>query len=424
MNLDFYKAFEDRFRGDRDLIKSRLQIYLPFIKKLQELYPTACAIDLGCGRGEWLECLRDVGLSSIGIDIDDSMLATCQQMNLEAVKGDAIAYLKQLPDESQIVVSAFHLVEHLAFEVIQELVKESLRVLRPGGILITETPNPENIVVGSSRFYLDPTHIKPLPPELLSFIPEYYGFKRVKVLRLQESSNIQNAQIGSLFEVLNGVSPDYAVIAQKDAAPEVFDVLNLEFQKEYGVTLARLAIQYDQQLQTQQLSSIKELKLQVDKLNHWQQAIESETAALETRLNTYKTKAQVYETKVQALEAELNLILNSRSWQWTQPLRTILQIVKPHKPNSSQRRMTYKTVIKQRLKPVAIRLILLASQKPYLKQIGSSLLNTMPQLKQRLKVMMIVASGQAVDLNEQAIEDLSPRGRQILDDLRDLINHP
>lgn len=419
MSSTFYKAFENKFRGDRNLIKSRLQIYLPFAKKLQGLYSTPCAVDLGCGRGEWIECLRDIGLLAVGVDMDDGMLATCQRMNLKAVKEDAIAYLKQLPDESQIIVSAFHLVEHLDFEAIQELVQESLRVLSPGGILITETPNPENIVVGSSRFYLDPTHKKPIPPELLSFLPEYYGFKRVKVLRLQESSDIKNTQIESLFKVLNGVSPDYAVVAQKDAAPEILDALKVEFQKEYGVTLAQLAIQYDQQLQTQQFSSIEELKRQVDKLNSWQGAIKSDTEALETKLDTYRATAQT-------LESELRLILSSRSWRWTQPLRTILQIVKPHNLDSSQGKMLMlsKAVLKRRLKPVAIRLISLGSQKPYLKQIGSSLLDTMPQLKQRLKVMMIVGNGQEIKTNKQSTEDLSPRGRQILNDLRELINQP
>lgn len=89
-----------------------------------------------------------------------------------------------------------HIVEHIPFEDIQTLVQEAFRVLTPAGLLILETPNPENIQVATSGFYIDPTHTRPIPSQLLSFLPEYYGFKRTKILRLQEENNlkIQNLQ--------------------------------------------------------------------------------------------------------------------------------------------------------------------------------------------------------------------------------------
>lgn len=160
MSSDFYRAFEDKFRGAREVIKARLKVYLPFIKPLKDIYPDASAVDLGCGRGEWLELLAENGFSAQGVDLDDGMLAACRELGLRVQTGEAVAFLKSLPDQSQAVISGFHLAEHIPFDDLQALVEESLRVLRPAGVLILETPNPENIVVGTSSFYLDPTHRK------------------------------------------------------------------------------------------------------------------------------------------------------------------------------------------------------------------------------------------------------------------------
>ena len=191
MSDNFYRAFEDKHRGSRELIKSRLEIYLPFIEKIKEIQPKPKTIDLGCGRGEWLELLSENDCEAQGIDLDEGMLQACTQRGFNVKRQDAIEALRNLDDASISVVSGFHIVEHLPFEVLQTLVQESLRVLKPGGILIMETPNPENIKVATENFYLDPTHIKPIPSALLTFLPEFYGYNRTKVLRLQESKEIE-----------------------------------------------------------------------------------------------------------------------------------------------------------------------------------------------------------------------------------------
>ena len=77
MSSDFYRAFEDRYRGSRDLIKSRLRVYLPFVEPLKALYSDCIAVDLGCGRGEWLELLKEKGIGAHGVDLDDGMLSAC-----------------------------------------------------------------------------------------------------------------------------------------------------------------------------------------------------------------------------------------------------------------------------------------------------------------------------------------------------------
>jgi len=188
MNDGFYRAFEERYYAPRDVIKSMRAQYLPFVMPLKNTYGTGSVYDIGCGRGEWLSIINDeFGWNVFGVDLDEGMLKDCIERGLAVKKGDAVEYLKTIQSESQLVVSAFHVVEHISFEQLKSVVIEGLRVLKPGGLLIMETPNPENIVVATNNFYVDPTHQRPIPHQLLSFVTEFYGFKRVKTVRLQES---------------------------------------------------------------------------------------------------------------------------------------------------------------------------------------------------------------------------------------------
>ncbi|WP_253946042.1 methyltransferase domain-containing protein [Niveibacterium sp. COAC-50] len=246
----FYRAFEDRYRGSRELITDRLSAYLPFVKPLLEIYPAARAVDLGCGRGEWLEVLSAAGFKPVGVDLDPGMLRDCHQLGLDVVQGEGIAYLSALPGESQAVVSAFHVVEHISFDCLRSLVAEAMRVLVPGGLLIMETPNPENLIVATRNFYLDPTHQRPIPPDLLAFVPEYYGYGRVKVLRLQEPPGILASEGLTLNDVFSGASPDYAVVAQKQGDEHLFKALDACFDQEFGVSLEALSSHYDSRIAT------------------------------------------------------------------------------------------------------------------------------------------------------------------------------
>ena len=243
----FYRAFEERHYAPREVIKTLRRQYLPFVTPLVVAYPGAPTFDIGCGRGEWLELMMEIGLKPYGVDLDEGMLNDCVVRNLPAEKGDAVAFLTTLSSESQVVVSALHVVEHISFEQLRTVVSEALRVLKPGGLLIMETPNPENLVVATRNFYLDPAHQRPIPPQLLAFLSEYYGFKRVKTLRLQESPALSGEKVLTLLDVLSGVSPDYAVVAQKDGATEIFAATNPAFEAEYGLTLESLAVRYNQQ---------------------------------------------------------------------------------------------------------------------------------------------------------------------------------
>ena len=250
MDDRFYRAFEDRYRGSRELISQRLEIYLPFLFPLKAIYQDLPVLDLGCGRGEWLELLGREGYAPSGVDLDDGMLEACGVLGLPARKDDALGALRSLPDNSLIAVTGFHIAEHIPFPVLQELVAEALRVLRPAGLLILETPNAESVVVGTNNFYLDPTHERPLPNLLLSFLTEHTGFTRSKIVRLQESPELRDEKSPlGVWEVLSGTSPDYAVVAQKQAQPELLASFNSVFDEFYGVPLDQLAVRYDQALE-------------------------------------------------------------------------------------------------------------------------------------------------------------------------------
>lgn len=244
---EFYRAFEDRFRGSRHLIRSRLEVYLPFVKPLVEASQgtVAKALDLGCGRGEWLELLTEAGVDPKGVDTNDEMLAGCTELGLSVENKDALAALAETESESQLVVSAIHVAEHLEFNKLLDVVKQAHRVLVPGGLLILETPNPENPIVSAVGFHLDPTHLKPLPPPLLGFAVEYCGFSRHLLMKLQEDKDALTDTRVTLFQVLSASSPDYAIVAQKTGPDSYFEAIGDSFEKIYGVSLADVASSYD-----------------------------------------------------------------------------------------------------------------------------------------------------------------------------------
>lgn len=308
MSIPFYRAFEDRYRGSRELVRERQKVYVPFLESLKQLYPECKALDLGCGRGEWLEILAQMGFKPLGVDLDTGMLDACHALGLPAEKGDALEMLKSLPDESLTVVSGFHIAEHIPFEDLKVLVAETLRVLKPGGLIILETPNAENLVVGTQTFYLDPTHERPIPHLLLNFLTEYSGFSRSKLLRLQESTALAEGGSVDLMSVLHGVSPDYAIIAQKQAAPEQMEKFDAVFAQDYGLSLETLARRYDTQLARWMAKSdavIVELR---DQLNHV--------------LTESLKNEQFWRSQADATQAQIAALVNSTSWRITQPLRS------------------------------------------------------------------------------------------------------
>lgn len=226
----FYVALEDQFRGSRQLITERCQAYLPYIRSALERTGDGGVLDIGCGRGEWLEVLREAGIEARGIDLNELQVLDCQAARLDVQKAEAISYLRGLPDASLAVVTGLHIVEHIPFPSLVALFDEVCRVLKPGGAVIFETPNPENHDVGACTFYMDPTHLHPLPPALLEFVALVRGFGEVEIQWLTEHrptlmlpamadpSHPNSEAIQWLLDCARerwGAASDYAVIGWK-----------------------------------------------------------------------------------------------------------------------------------------------------------------------------------------------------------------
>ncbi len=215
----FYVAFEDRFRGPRDEVKCRLEVYVPYILKAEAGSEERPVLDLGCGRGEWLELLQESHLTAHGVDLNQLMVQLCTEQQLRVTAGDALEYVTHSPPESLGAITAFHLIEHLPFAQLMELVQQSWRALRPGGLLIFETPNPANIQVGAHYFYRDYTHRRPLPADSTEFLVANAGFREVTVLPLNSAEALEidtdNDDLTRRFNEFFYGPQDYAVIAVK-----------------------------------------------------------------------------------------------------------------------------------------------------------------------------------------------------------------
>ncbi|NEV61111.1 class I SAM-dependent methyltransferase [Thiorhodococcus minor] len=193
-----YIALEAHFRGSPEAIEARLAYYLPLLKEHAAWRQASlAAADIGCGRGEWLQLLRREGIDCLGIDLNAHNVQACQEAGLHIMKADALQWLASQPADSVGLISSFHLIEHLEPERLFLLLRETARVLVPGGLMILETPNPENLVTGATNFYIDPTHRRPLPPALVEFLVDYYGFGAIRLHRLNPVADQLALQEGS-----------------------------------------------------------------------------------------------------------------------------------------------------------------------------------------------------------------------------------
>jgi O-antigen chain-terminating methyltransferase len=221
-NMDsLYAALEEEFRGSREEIKERLSIYVPKLIEAGIGGESMPILDVGCGRGEWLELLRVHRLQGTGIDLNRVVLAMCRERGLPAMEAEAIEHLSGLPEASLGAVTAFHLIEHLALPQLLGLFDAARRALKPGGVVIFETPNPNNMFVSSRYFYLDPTHRHPIPPLLGRFLAEARGFERVEILELHpwpEEHHVDTRTGGDIAARFNECfygPQDYAIIGWK-----------------------------------------------------------------------------------------------------------------------------------------------------------------------------------------------------------------
>ena len=221
---EFFIALAEKFRGSREMVKNRLRVYLPFVKRAlnNSINNEDLVIDLACGRGEWLELLAEQGWHAIGVDTNNLLVESCLEEGLDAVQMDALTYLNALPDQRSICVTGMHIIEHLPLDILVKFINEIMRVLRPGGVVIFETPNPDNFQVGSRSFYFDPTHRNPLPAPLVQFMLETFGFTQVEVLPLHpwESAArlLDDSDVAQRMNEFFYGPMDYGVVGWRQAA--------------------------------------------------------------------------------------------------------------------------------------------------------------------------------------------------------------
>lgn len=175
LNAFKYVAFENAFRGDPREISRRLAAYVPLFAGQSDV------IDLGCGRGEFLDLLRQQGISGRGVDVNAAMVEETRARQLTAEVGDALSYLKALPDASIGGVFAAQVVEHLDPGYLAAVIDEANRTMRPGGVIVFETINPTSWVAFFESYIRDLTHVRPLHPDTLRFLLQVSGFRDVRV---------------------------------------------------------------------------------------------------------------------------------------------------------------------------------------------------------------------------------------------------
>jgi SAM-dependent methyltransferase len=203
-----YFELERRYRGTEGEIRERISPYLPYFRSLPEGAPV---LDLGCGRGESLALLRDHGLAGRGVDSSARMVQLCRERGLDAEVGDLFEVLAGVPEGTLGGVTSFHVIEHLPAGALDRLVRLAYRALRPGGVLILETPNPLSVVVAARNFWLDPTHVRPVHPESLRLMFELAGFDPVERLDLRPFSEADRLpEIG-----LAGLPPEQRALADQ-----------------------------------------------------------------------------------------------------------------------------------------------------------------------------------------------------------------
>jgi O-antigen chain-terminating methyltransferase len=204
-----YLKFAEKFRGPETYVKQSQQRYAAFFAGCRSM------LDLGCGRGEFLELMREVGIPARGIEQSAESVAICRHKGLEAAQADLFAHLDSLADASLDGIFCSQVVEHLPPERLPELIALAHRKLARGGRIAIETPNPECLAIFATHFYLDPTHTRPIPPALLAFYIEEAGFGRIEVQRFAPAIESMPS-VGSLPEDFRQTffsCLDYAVLA-------------------------------------------------------------------------------------------------------------------------------------------------------------------------------------------------------------------
>lgn len=206
-----YGRFAERFRGTEEYVKAGQAFYEPYFRGRRSV------LDLGCGRGEFLELMRSIGVPAKGIDLGAESIALCRAKGLEAEEADLFEYLGNLPEASLDGIFCSQVVEHIEPARLPEMIRLAASRLQRGGVIALETPNPECLAIFTTHFYLDPTHQRPVPHALLAFYLEEFGVGNIEVRRLSpavESMPSLRSLPAEFREAFFG-GLDYAILGKK-----------------------------------------------------------------------------------------------------------------------------------------------------------------------------------------------------------------
>jgi O-antigen chain-terminating methyltransferase len=219
---EWYQDLQELHRGAPEKVLEVQKSYLPHFNDHAWLRAAGPIIDLGCGRGEWLSLLNSEGWTVKGVDSSEQAVRESRERGLDVELGDLIDFIEACPDSALAGVTAFQVIEHLPFGRITALMHAAYRALVPGGILLLETPNPENLQVSSYSFWMDPTHKHPIPPPLIMDLSYHVGFRDGSVLRKNPwpQWREQEAEAGLESEVAYRLygPQDYAILVYKPAS--------------------------------------------------------------------------------------------------------------------------------------------------------------------------------------------------------------
>ncbi len=232
MKSDFYLEFENKFRGNRDNIINKLSIYDSLIDLYIRNNKKISLLDIGCGRGEFLQRWNKRIPNSIGIEQDKNMINLCESLGLNILKGEALEILYSLESSSISLITIFHMIEHIESKKLTLLLEQCHRVLKDDGIFIMETPSIDNLLVSSKLFYIDSTHINHINPDRIIFDIECAGFIKANYYFIN-GGPLQEASSLKLTRVLNGVAQDLSIIACKsqEIADCIFNI-NLDWESD------------------------------------------------------------------------------------------------------------------------------------------------------------------------------------------------
>jgi O-antigen chain-terminating methyltransferase len=206
-----YVKFAERFRGSEEHVRTGQRFYQPFFEGCTNV------LDIGCGRGEFLEVMREADVPASGIDLDKSSVEMCRAKGLEVEVADLFVKLADEPGTPYDGIFAGQIVEHLPADRLPAMVKLCAARLKPGGVFIVETPNPECLAIFATHFYIDPTHTRPVPAPLLAFYFEEFGLGGIEVHRRFPAGESM-PEVRSLSEDIEAKffgGLDYAIVARK-----------------------------------------------------------------------------------------------------------------------------------------------------------------------------------------------------------------